>query len=311
NSVAIGAASGAVTFGIGTGFDNLSTAAVEAGKASKVAIIEAGRLATHATFQGGLSAAQGGDFWSAFASGAAGGLVGLGTEGLRGTGGDLATIGSAMLLGGFTSEAEGGDFWKGAAQAGIVARANAVAHRASETPEEKLARKIRRAQRRVNRQNRGSGMLTSINGMVLDTSNPYNYSPSIYFSYTNTGNGTLVYYGENGVTTIKIDAKGNIMQSSSKVGPEIDVGSFVSNKGFTQLPFSASQSSINQALGDYADDFSNFFTDGDGMFLTNKPFKAISDHIFGNNPSDITFRFRTSFEYNGNPYQVVLDINYD
>ena len=102
--VVIGAASGAVTFGIGTGFDNLATAAVEAGKASKVAIIEVGRLASHATFQGGLSAAQGGDFLSAFASGAAGGVVDLGTGGLEGTGGHIATIGSAMLLGGVTSD---------------------------------------------------------------------------------------------------------------------------------------------------------------------------------------------------------------
>ena len=138
--VVIGAASGAVTFGIGSGFDQLAAAAVEAGKASKVAIIEIGRLATHASFQGGLSAAQGGDFWSAFASGSAGSIVGLGTSGLKGAGGHIASIGSAMLLGGFTSDAAGGDFWKGAAISGIVAGANHVAHRIGDNLQDKIAK---------------------------------------------------------------------------------------------------------------------------------------------------------------------------
>ncbi|MEO1097135.1 MAG: RHS repeat-associated core domain-containing protein, partial [Bacteroidota bacterium] len=128
--VAIGSVSGAVTFGIGTGFNNAATAAVEAGKASKVAIIEVSRIATHATFQGGLSAAQGGDFWTAFASGAIGGGVGLGTDGWESNfGRNATTIGSAMLLGGVTSDLAGGDFWEGAAISGIVAGANGVAHK--------------------------------------------------------------------------------------------------------------------------------------------------------------------------------------
>ena len=133
--VFIGTASGAVTFGIGEYFKTVA----EVGKISKT-LLEASRLATHATFQGGLSAAQGGDFWSAFASGAAGSLVGLGTEGLKGADGAIASIGSAMLLGGATSEFTGGDFWKGAAISGIVAGANHVAHRTGERFEEKIAK---------------------------------------------------------------------------------------------------------------------------------------------------------------------------
>ena len=137
--VFIGAASGAVTFGIGSYFNGVAEAAVSASKSTT--LIEVGRIATHATFQGGLSAAQGGDFWSAFASGTAGSLVGLGTEGLKGTGGAIATIGSAMLLGGATSEFMGGDFWKGAAISGIVAGANHTAHRIGESFMEKANRK--------------------------------------------------------------------------------------------------------------------------------------------------------------------------
>ncbi|MGD1961870.1 MAG: RHS repeat-associated core domain-containing protein [Fulvivirga sp.] len=149
-NVFIGAASGAITFGIGEYFKTVA----EVGKLTTTTA-DILKTATHATFQGGLSAAQGGDFLTAFASGAVGGIVGLGTEGLSGTGGDLATIGSSMLLGGATAEATGGEFWKGAAISGIVAGANHVAHRAAATPEERLARKIRRAQRRANRQQSG------------------------------------------------------------------------------------------------------------------------------------------------------------
>ncbi|MEO0552779.1 MAG: hypothetical protein AAF149_06260, partial [Bacteroidota bacterium] len=122
---------------IGEGFKT----AAEVGKLTKTTA-DILKTATHATFQGGLSAAQGGDFLTAFASGAIGGGVGLGTKGWESNlGRNATTIGSAMLLGGATSELAGGDFWKGAAQAGIVAGANHVAHRIGENFTEKANRK--------------------------------------------------------------------------------------------------------------------------------------------------------------------------
>ena len=130
-SVFVGAVSGAITFGIGTEFQSAIKAA--ASNSSKVAILKVAKVATHATFQGGLSAGQGGDFWTSFASGAVGGAVGLGTENLTGTAGHVTSIGSAMVLGGFTADATGGEFWKGAAVAGIVAGANDVAHKLGDT----------------------------------------------------------------------------------------------------------------------------------------------------------------------------------
>ena len=68
---------------------------------------------------------------------------------MEGAGGDLATIGSAMLLGGVTADATGGDFWKGAAQAGIVAGANHVAHRIGRNFTERIAEKKRIQQQRL------------------------------------------------------------------------------------------------------------------------------------------------------------------
>ena len=146
--VVIGAVSGAITYGIGSYFNGVA----EAGKVSKF-VVEAGRMATHATFQGGLSAAQGGDFWTAFASGAVGGAVGWGTDGWESTlGRNATTIGTAMILGGATAELSGGEFWKGAAVSGIVAGANGVAHRLSLSKAERLAQKQQRQINRLQRQ---------------------------------------------------------------------------------------------------------------------------------------------------------------
>ena len=143
-SVFVGAVSGAITFGIGTEFKSAIKAA--ASNSSKVAILKVAKVATHATFQGGLSAGQGGDFWTSFASGAVGGAVGLGTENLTGTAGHVTSIGSAMLLGGATAEFTGGEFWKGAAISGIVAGANDVAHRLGHNLEQRI--RFRQAQKR-------------------------------------------------------------------------------------------------------------------------------------------------------------------
>ncbi|MEM6526546.1 MAG: hypothetical protein AAF693_22330, partial [Bacteroidota bacterium] len=141
--VAIGAFSGVMTFGIGEGFKT----AAEVGKLTKTTA-DILKTATHATFQGGLSAAQGGDFLTAFASGAIGGGIGSQAAKL----GNAATIGASMLMGGATAELSGGDFWKGAAISGIVAGANDVAHRVVMTPEERAKLKMYREIRRIERQ---------------------------------------------------------------------------------------------------------------------------------------------------------------
>lgn len=144
----VGTVSGAFTFGIGSGF-TAGTGYVL--NNSQQAVREVARVATHAAFQGGISAAQGGNFWISAGSAIAGGAVGGATEGWTSTGGKLGTVGISMLLGGITSELSGGDFWKGAAMAGIVAGANHVAHRITMTPEQRSALKMQRTIRKLNR----------------------------------------------------------------------------------------------------------------------------------------------------------------
>lgn len=131
-NVVVGAISGAISYGIGTAFATGSST-------GQSALREMGRIATHAVVQGGMSYAQGGNFWMAAASGAIGGAVGLGTENWTSTGGKIGTVGIAMLMGGTMAELSGGDFWKGAAIAGIVAAANDVAHRKAQNIAQKRA----------------------------------------------------------------------------------------------------------------------------------------------------------------------------
>ena len=204
-SVFVGAVSGAITFGIGTEFKSAIKAA--ASNSSKVAILKVAKVATHATFQGGLSAGQGGDFWTAFASGAVGGAVGLGTENLTGAAGHVTSIGSAMVLGGFTADATGGEFWKGAVVAGIVAGANDVAHRLAIDRGE-MAKQKRKAE--------GANFRARIaKAQTFGSQNGRNNSPSSQDIALATA-GTLFYVGEGLSRSISSSRSGF---SSGKINP--------------------------------------------------------------------------------------------
>jgi len=149
--------------------------------------------------------------------------------------------------------------------------------------------------------------------MILNTDNPYRYSPVAYFNYTlTTGEGHLAIYSGNSVRIISIDGKGNLTDRTSKVGPKIDLMKYTSNNGFFQLPRDYSRSSLEEAMGKkYADQFWQVFTNGDGYFMTDKPFKAIGAYLNDAPYSDITFRFRFNVNnFEGHNYNVVLNVYY-
>ncbi len=126
-SVGFGALSGAVTFGIGEAFQAAGNFAGNFGT-------EAIRGAAHGLAQGGLSALQGGDFWSGFASGTLGswassGYSALGLDKKLGTAGML---GFGALSGGIGAAATGGDFWQGAGIGLMTSGLNHVQHKVEE-----------------------------------------------------------------------------------------------------------------------------------------------------------------------------------
>lgn len=112
-SVGLGAASGVVSFGIGS-------AAGAIGGIGGYAVQTAG----HAAWGGVNSMLNGGNFWSGALSGAIGNVMGGATAGLS----SLERIAVSAFMGGMGSELSGGDFWQGAAVAGIVAGANHLLH---------------------------------------------------------------------------------------------------------------------------------------------------------------------------------------
>lgn len=103
------------------------------------------KAATHATVQGTIATMDGGDFGSSFLSGFAGSMVGTAGDALKW--GTVGTVSSAMLMGGVSSELSGGEFWRGAANGGIVAGANHVAHRVGASAEEKVRQKRQQKQK--------------------------------------------------------------------------------------------------------------------------------------------------------------------
>jgi glycogen debranching enzyme len=148
-----------------------------------------------------------------------------------------------------------------------------------------------------------------IDGMILNTDNPYWYSPVTYFNYTlKTGAFHLAIYSGNSVQIISIDGQGNLTDRTSKVGPQIDLMKYTSNKGFWQLPRNYSKSSLDEALGPkYSNQFWQVFINGDGYFMTDKPFKVIRAYLNNNPYSDITFRFRFNVNnFEGHHYYVVI-----
>ncbi|MEM7110631.1 MAG: hypothetical protein AAF519_20545 [Bacteroidota bacterium] len=116
-NIAIGAISGASSFGVGEAFKVAN--GVQLTTSQKLL-----KAAVHAHVQASISDATGGDYLTSAASGFVGGVVGGQASKL----GNVAVIGSSILLGGLTAEATGGEFWRGATISGIVAGANHVAH---------------------------------------------------------------------------------------------------------------------------------------------------------------------------------------
>lgn len=142
----IGAASSAVTFGIGS-----ASSALFSNFFSKAAF----SAAAHGTFQGSMTAISGGKFWSGFASGALSSIaasawsggssmseagkngVALPNTGMSGIGGDFAKSGFGMITfgtvsGGAGAALTGGNFWQGAATGLVVSGLNHGMHQIKE-----------------------------------------------------------------------------------------------------------------------------------------------------------------------------------
>ena len=60
----------------------------------------------------------------------------------------------------------------------------------------------------------------------------------------------------------------------------------------------------------YGTQFWNLFVSGDGTFITDKPFQAISEYLKDSPHTDITFRFRFDAKFEGHEYNVVLNAYY-
>lgn len=155
----IGAASSAVTFGIGSAAGTIANFYVRAG-VSAVA---------HGTFQGGMTAISGGKFWSGFASGALSSIaasawsggssapethsfggVGFtetfnhqGLSGALGANNVLGMIAFGTVSGGVGAELTGGNFWQGAVTGLVVSGLNHAAHEIQgENPNREKAKSI-------------------------------------------------------------------------------------------------------------------------------------------------------------------------
>ncbi|MFH7012563.1 RHS repeat-associated core domain-containing protein [Flavobacterium sp. FlaQc-52] len=141
----IGAASAAVTFGIGSA----------AGTIGSFYVRTAVSAVAHGTFQGGVTAISGGKFWSGFAAGALSSIasslyqggtntstVGGKTVGIANTGfnsigdnlGDLGTIAFGTVAGGAGAALTGGNFWQGAVTGLVVAGLNHTLHMNDDDP---------------------------------------------------------------------------------------------------------------------------------------------------------------------------------
>ena len=123
-SIGIGAASGAITSGIGQIFPSMSQLGTVGEKISN----EFGRGFMHGMVQGGASALGGDDFLSGFASGALGSWAGSGFQAWKGVGDTgLGLYAMGGLSGGLGAVATGGNFWKGMGQGMITTGLNHAA----------------------------------------------------------------------------------------------------------------------------------------------------------------------------------------
>ena len=135
-STFIGAASAAVTFGIGTAAGNLFTNFYSQASFQAIA---------HGTFQGAMTGIQGGNFWNGFAAGA---LSSIASSAFRadlngsknpGTGwagnfraSDAGMIAFGTVAGGAGAALTGGNFWQGAVTGLVVSGLNHYAHQMKE-----------------------------------------------------------------------------------------------------------------------------------------------------------------------------------
>ena len=97
----------------------------------------------HGVTQGGISALQGGDFWSGFASGTLSSWASSGYE-LSGLGKSLGVggmYGFGVLSGGVGAAVTGGNFWQGAATGLVVSALNHGKHKAESAQEQKQFQK--------------------------------------------------------------------------------------------------------------------------------------------------------------------------
>jgi RHS repeat-associated protein len=138
----IGAASAAVTFGIGTACSSITNFFARS----------AVQAVAHGTFQGGMAGISGGDFWKTFAQAAISSIAasafgqGYNHEGIDANGdmvnptkvwggaGNFAnksfgTIAFGTVAGGVTAELSGGNFWQGAVTGLFVSGLNHFAHK--------------------------------------------------------------------------------------------------------------------------------------------------------------------------------------
>ncbi|REG97997.1 RHS repeat-associated core domain-containing protein [Flavobacterium aquicola] len=126
----IGAASAAVTFGIGSACSTITNFYVRAAVSAVV----------HGTFQGGMTAISGGKFWSGFAAGALSSIASSAWQGGGSTSnyhgaGSFANSGGGMIAfgtvaGGVGAKLTGGNFWQGAVTGLFVSGLNHFAHKA-------------------------------------------------------------------------------------------------------------------------------------------------------------------------------------
>ncbi len=137
----IGAASSAVTFGIGSAASTITNFYVRAAVSA----------AAHGTFQGGVTAISGGKFWSGFASGALSSIAasafgqGFNHEGIDANGdminptltwggagsisqNSLGMIAFGSVTGGTAAALTGGNFWQGAVTGLVVSALNHALH---------------------------------------------------------------------------------------------------------------------------------------------------------------------------------------
>ena len=139
-SAAVGAFSGAVTFGIGSACETI-------GKFFTRATVQA---LSHGVFQGAMTGVQGGNFWSGFAAGslssiassafgqgfnyeynadgsiACGDLVWKGAGSFASKGVGMVALGT--VVGGASASLTGGNFWQGAVIGGMVSGLNHALH---------------------------------------------------------------------------------------------------------------------------------------------------------------------------------------